>query len=1347
MTTIVFRRPARQPGPELPTGEVSLQEPPTLPEAGGVDASSVFTMLPMVAMSAMMMLFFVTSASPQMRYLIIGATVLTMGGSMIAQLSRGSSGRKRKLGGERRDYLRYLGQMRRTARRIAEAQTRAVQWNHPAPDQLWTLAATRRMWERRPSHPDFVETRIGTGMQPLSVRLVPPHLRPVEDLEPLCLLALRRYLVTHQSVPGLPLSVRLSDFARVLVRPGDAEDADDVVRALARAVVAQLVTFHAPDDVHVVVCATLERQAEWDWVKWLPHAQHPSVTDGAGGRRLVVDSLAEAEQLLGSAFVSRPRFIDNDPSTVAEEPYVLLILDGAPVAETARIAGEGIRNCTVLDVSESLRWRRDTATLRLVARADSIELITTGRSQGDQAQPLGRPDQLTVAAARTLARGLSPYRVTDTRESGTATSQNFDLVSLMGLRDPAGFELDQARSQAVDRQFLRIPIGVSEGGSPIELDLKEAAQGGMGPHGLLIGATGSGKSELLRTLIIALAVRHSSELLNFVLVDFKGGASFIGFERLPHTSATITNLSDDLPQVDRMQEALQGEMIRRQELLRRAGYASLRDYAKARAAGAPLDPLPTLMVVVDEFSELLSSKREFIDLFVMIGRLGRSLGVHLLLASQRIDEGRMNALESHLSYRIGLRTFSAMESRSVIGVPYAYELPSEPGNGYLRPDTTSLIRFKAAYVSAPYHRETPALRQREVQRRLVPYSVDVVPNVTPDPVADLEPTVAEPASAAAVQDATASTLLDVLIDRLADEGPQAHRVWLPPLADAPPLDSLLPPLAVDPERGLAAPEWSGQGTLTAPVGVIDRPADQRRDPLIADLTGSGGHVGVVGGPQSGKSTLLRTLLTALALTHTPREVQFYCLDFGGGTLAPLSQLPHVGTVTTRMDPERVGRTVAEIKNLLVRREQAFAANGVASIAAFREMLRQGTLPAEADDGYGDVFLVVDGWGVLRKEFEQLEASFTELATNGLNYGIHLVVSAPRWSDIRPWLRDLLGTRFELHLGDPVESEVGMRMAANVPAIPGRGITRSAEHFLAALPRLDGVEGTEGFPPAATEALRRIRDAWSGPPARAVRLLPTALDHTELPEPDGDLRVAIGVDEECLEPVWFDFAQTPNLLMFGDSETGKTSALRLISEAITRRYRPDEAQLIIVDSRRDLYGAVAPEYQLGYAVSGMALSELIATAMEPLLERIPGPDITPEQLPLQDWWSGPKLFVVVDDLDLIHTGVAAPLLPLLELATHGAAIGLYLIVARSTVGAARAAMMDPVIRQLWELGAPALMFSCAPEEGAFLGGAKPLRLIPGRAQLVTRRRPPRLVQTGFCPPASAATPAAVGTPPV
>ena len=346
---------------------------------------------------------------------------------------------------------------------------------------------------------------------------------------------------------------------------------------------------------------------------------------------------------------------------------------------------------TVLDLPSRWDELADSSRLRLLF-ADDGE-VDDGRpviSALRLREPPVRAaaDQCDLATAEAVARRLTPLHVVAAEASGAGEiTRPSDLMDLLGLGDVHRYDASSAWRTRPARDRLRVPIGLGDGGATVHLDLKESAQQGMGPHGLVVGATGSGKSELLRTLVLGLALTHSPEQLNMVLVDFKGGATFAGMSAMPHVSAVITNLAHELALVDRMQDALSGEMVRRQELLRDAGnVASVRDYERARMAGERLAPLPSLFIVVDEFSEMLSAKPEFIDLFVAIGRLGRSLGLHLLLASQRLEEGRLRGLESHLSYRVGLRTFSAQESRTVLGVPDAYELPPMPGLGFLRPD-------------------------------------------------------------------------------------------------------------------------------------------------------------------------------------------------------------------------------------------------------------------------------------------------------------------------------------------------------------------------------------------------------------------------------------------------------------------------------------------------------------------------------------------------------------------------------------------------------------------------------------------------------------------------------------
>ncbi|MEC3975219.1 type VII secretion protein EccCa [Amycolatopsis sp. H20-H5] len=1318
MNTITVKRLPRVAGPETPEEEVQLEEPPVMAEQAERNISSALTFLPMgIGSVAMVLMFSMSNGSPIM-YIMGGA----MGSSMIfmsvAQVGRAGADRKKKMEAERRDYLRYITQLRKRARDTANEQRTAVAWHNPDPGWLWSIALGQRLWERRGTHDDFGRARIGLGSQPAALKFLPPSTKPIEDLEPLASVSLRRFSETYRTVTGIPTSVGLRSFTSVELA-GDA----DAALGLARAIVGQLVTFHAPDELHVAVLTPEAGMPEWDWVKWLPHNAHPTVRDATGPVRMLASEHDELMDLLGQEVIDRG---DHDKSVVpgVNEPFIVVVAYLGNVPEHSRLHGVGLRNVVLLDVTGAMTG--GPKVLRLTVNGSTVE-FPSGDSVGS-----AECDRLSLGQVDNLARILAPRRTSGTVEvHDRPLESDFELTTLLGIKDVHTFEVSQQwRSRNPLRARMSVPIGVTEDGEVIELDLKEPAQGGVGPHGMLIGATGSGKSELLRTLVCGLAATHSSEILNLVLVDFKGGATFIGMEKLPHTSAVITNLADELPLVSRMQDAISGEMTRRQEFLRASGYISLYEYEKARAAGAQLAPFPVLLVVVDEFSELLSSKPEFMDLFVSIGRLGRSLGVHLLLASQRLDEGRISRVEGHLSYRIALRTFSSIESRSVIGVAKAYELPSEPGNGYLKLDTTTLVRFKGAYVSGPSPTTAPTAGPAA---REAPIAVDVLPFSTmANPLKyvldDLdESEVDEKGKAPAESGEKVASLADVFIDRLAGSGPPARQVWLPPLSESPSLDSLLPSVLPDPIYGMIVEDRSGFGHLRVPIGMVDRPEEQLRELLFADVSGADGHVAVVGAPQTGKSTLLRTLMLSLAMTHTPDEVQFYCLDFGGGGIMSVSGLPHVGSVSTRLERDRVVRTIEELLQILESRETAFTERGIESMQAYRRMRGHG----EIVDRYGDVFLVVDGWFSLRQDYDELESKINELASRGLSYGIHVVVGATRWSEIRPWLRDLIGTRYELRLGDSMESEIGSRKAATVPPQPGRGLTTVGHHFLAALPRMDGSADTSDLTAATKAAAEEARTFWPGQLAPAVRMLPAKLPLAELPAPQGDpLRFCLGLDEQRLSPVWHDFAATPHLLVFGDNETGKTNALRLVIESVTKRYQPGEAKILLGDSRRDLDESVPEAYRTGYGITADALYDLAGRASVSLGKRVPGPEIAPDRLRRRDWWDGPELFVVVDDYDLLSrpAGMGSTLDPLLPLLAHGVHIGLHVIVARSSAGSMRG-MMDPVVRRLWELGNPGLLFSYPKEEGKFLGEAKPRTLPAGRAQLVTRRSV-KLIQTGF-----------------
>ncbi|MDX1884500.1 type VII secretion protein EccCa [Mycolicibacterium sp. 120270] len=1232
--------------PQMARGEIAVQSPPDVPKES--PASPLARILPaamILATAAMMALYFTSESSATRNPMFMFFPVLMLVSALgtFATGGRGGS-RSTEIEQDRRDYLRYLVSLDTQVAETAAQQHLSMAWDSPDPACLWTMVGSRRMWERRSDHADFGYARVGRGPRGLSTPLVVPDPGPPEKCDPVTSAGLRRLIRHRAEVPDLPVTLPITRH-RVISIDGDAH----ACRNLLRALICHLAVMHSPHDLRIAAAVDPLTASEWDWLKWLPHHDHPFALDDAGRARLTFSSLSGAEAALAGC----------------EAIAAVLVIDANIVAEARPIPSDSDH---VTWVEVGTRCERN-ADLQLIAR-DGCLL----RRTEDGEDVIGRADAMTAGHAVALARRLSRYRPTSAAAEHISSSTSWPQLMGMG----AGGRLDPTvmwRTARAREQMLRVPIGISEDGAPVDLDIKEAAAGGMGPHGLCIGATGSGKSEFLRTLTLGMITAHSPELLNLILIDFKGGATFLGFERAPHVAAVITNLADEAHLVARMKDALAGEVNRRQELLRAAGgFANTADYNAARSKGA--DPLPALFIVVDEFSELLSHHPDFIDLFIAIGRLGRSLGIHLLLASQRVDEGRLRGLESHLSYRVCLKTFSAAESRSVLGIPDAYHLPNTPGAAYLKTGAGDPVRFQTAFVSGPY-----AARSGDTaaaQRTCVPRLYTAAP---------MGRVVSGHPGEAFVN--TTGTVVEAVLGGVQGRGAPAHQVWLPPLAESPALDALLHRVG-------------GRAPLTVPIGLVDCPFDQRREFLMAEFAGGNGNGAVVGGPRSGKSATLQTLILGLAETHDPRDVQFYCLDFGGGALSSLSTLPHVGVVAGRSDVELVRRTVGQLELLLRAREAR-----------------------RADDAYGDVFLIVDGWAVFRQEFD-LESAITALAAQGLSYGIHVVLSASRWAEIRPALKDSIGTRIELRLGDPAESEMDRKRARQLlGSPPGRGITRDGREFVIATGRLDA--GTAD----------RLRARYPGRAAPRIEVLPTHVDYDVLiaqsPVGRPGTQAYLGVGEAELISIAVDFAAEGHLVVLGQGECGKTGVLRTLCTEIVRCNTADTAALFIVDYRRTLLGVVESEHLAGYIPSAAALTSQLTALVQRLQARIPGADVSQQQLRTRSWWSGPEIYVVIDDYDLVAPGSGAnPLTPLVDFLPYAKDLGLHIVVARRSGGAARA-MFDPVLARLRDLGCMGLMMSASPDEGVLFGTVRPSQLPPGRGTLVTRSQPEQLVQIAWTEP--------------
>ena len=1334
--------------PEQPSGTLAIQMPPEKAEPASI-GNVLMMVVPMLGSTGVMVFMALQNDGNTRSLMMGGGMLVAMLGMVGFNIYRQFAQYRTRVKTQRREYLSYLAETRESVRKVAKKQRAYYNWVYPSPDALVTLAANgSRLWSREGNTYNLLTFRYGSGTQPLGLIFERPPIDPMTEMDVVCLSAMDRFIGVHDHTDNVGKFLYLGDFSHIEV-VGDGESAYDEMRAI----MMHLACFIEPSKLKIAVLCSADRLGDWEWVKWMPQARSANVRDAIGPARMISTDPRELVEMIGPDIAMRGAYRPGEE--MPEWPHLLLVCDGAEFPTSSPFGSmAGVRGVTIMSRAREWTPMKSHTALRLVIHpspnrkgADVVDVVTM-----DSVPESAFADRLSAVQAEAVARRMTPFATqekleeSDTPVGRSDESRQKDLMELVGIGDIRDFDPEKQWVRREGRARLAAPFAVTPEGRPVVLDIKESAQQGMGPHGLLIGATGSGKSEVLRTLVLALALTHSPEQLNLVLVDFKGGATFAGMADLPHVSAMISNLESELSLVDRMQDALQGEMVRRQEMLRQAGnYANVSDYEADRLAGKhEYPPLPALFIVLDEFTEMLMAKPEFGEVFIMIGRLGRSLSVHLLLASQKMDLGKARGLESHLSYRIALKTFTESDSREVLGIPDAAKLPPLPGSGFLKAGGDGLVRFRASYVAAPPPARTLASIAEastagapSAPIEILPFTV--APVITREALSEEEEVDQNQEIVLAGDEVWADmSEMDIAVAKMKGKGYPAHQVWLPPLEIPDTFATLMPDLAPDPELGFISRAWRESGVLRVPLGTVDLPLEQRRETLVLDLSGAGGNFALVGGPQTGKSTALRTIVQALSLTYTPQEVQFYVMDFGGGTFAGFAGAPHVAGVATRDTEEVRTRMLAEIAAIMDDRERYFRAHGIDSMDTYR----RGRLAGTYDDGYGDVFLVIDGWGALRSEFDGLDREVTTMMSRGLSLGVHLVISAARWMDIRAEAQDIFGSRLELHTANPKESIVNREGAARIPkGRPGRGIDMAGHEMMIGLPRADAEQDPSTVSQGVAYTVNKIRECLVAGEGPKLRLLPQRItlaeilsqlpDQQILPRGGGDM--VLGVEESRLGPLLFNTRAESHLYLFGDGKTGKTSFLRSIISEVTRLYSPNEAKILAIDMRRSLLGAIPDEYSLRYLTNHAEAMKQLRELAKFLRTRLPGSDVTAEQIRERTWWSGPEVWILVDDYDLVATSSGNPLMELIDLLPQAGDIGLHVIITRRMGGASRAAY-EKVLQMMNDLAVTGILLSGNPSEGAIINGVKPKRAIAGRAQVVHRELGVVAAQLTWTPPA-------------
>ncbi len=993
----------------------------------------------------------------------------------------------------------------------------------PDAEELLDRATTadRRVWVRQVEDEDFLHVRAGRGPRPALVTATLPGqgdraLRADGEAQ------LRRRAVLAQ----LPVTVELGGLTSVV---GEKETVD----AWVRCAVVRLAVSHSPNDVRILAALGPGRTEVETWLRWLPHAAPlagglASVAVGAGDSHALLEELARTDGgtehvvCLIDADAGIPRRVVEGVAALAEERRLHLVWLGDSLAQ----------------VPAATQTAVDTRALRVehAGRGGVAELTSL--------------DQLDLAAAWRAARALGGYR-----DEAALVAGESSLPQTVRLGDLSADVADADDVAAVERRWttstgLRAQLGMGTDGV-VSIDLRED-----GPHGLVAGTTGAGKSELLQSLLCSLAVNNPPQRITFLLVDYKGGAAFRECAQLPHTVGYITDLTPAL--VQRALTSLHAELTAREHLLASYGAKDLPALERSHPEVAP----PSMLICVDEFAALLAEVPEFVDGMVSIAQRGRSLGMHMLLATQRPAGVVTPQIKANTDLRIALRVASADDSMDVVDAPDAAQLSRRtPGRALLRRTghgTRELVQV--AYVGAH-----EPLREAGERVQVSAFTARELPGAVPDGVARLHP------SSDLERIVTTTTTAFGRSGRAAPKKP-----WVPPLPAELPLTCLAPGRlavgagaadeAIVPGAGedvTVVDQPSGQVLL----GLADRPADQRQDPWLVDYARTG-HLLVFGASGSGKTELLRTLAAAATAGAETAPACVYGIDAGGGGLMVLDRLDSVGSIVVEQSLERMLRLVRMVHRTVTERNALLASRGVADLDALaatgthlqRIHLLVDNLPALLD--------ALEGGGALRRQHADKLLSVLQ---EGRRCGVHVTATAPQRTGLPSQVQAAFGGRLVLRMS--VADDYAMLgvpsgvLDADTP--PGRGLLGRHEVQVATL----GGAGTPVQAQRLEELAAALGDRYAEARPAPVPVLPTRLPQHLLPAPTRD-EVVLGVEEDVVAPVPLTLTDGP-LLVAGRARSGRSSALLGLAQLLRRSGEPP-TQVVLAGPRADqVVGAVDP----------------------------------------------------------------------------------------------------------------------------------------------------------------------------
>lgn len=1122
----------------LPKEEIEIEKPPE--KASKVSLQYLLTSIPLIG-TVFLMGGMYSGMGVNSKYMIYstGMILLSAMASIIMFITDFVGG-KRYSKKRKKFYKEYIEKKEENIKEKMKLQKNNLKAMNPEEGECFEFVKgfNRRLWERKPEHDDFLSVMIGNGNVNLSFGIKIPKKENRMDMDKLDNIPYETK-EKYKYIAQAPLCLNFLKENPIGLF-GNREYSLKFIRDM----IIKISTNYFFKDVKIVIFAPEDDKEQWKWARWIPH-----VWSDKRDIRFMAFNKKEASNVMNYLYdIAKKRDEAQNPSNDKkfDLPYFIVILADMKLAQNEPIMyyleNKNRVNITTVFMHERVEFLPKECT-SLIEVKDNFEGKITNVSDA-QIFSMFKFNDVIIKNCIEYSKKMAPIYVKSSFTESTLKS-TITLFDLYKVNKTSEFNIFSNWQKNKVYKTMAVPIGVKAGDEIVYLNLHEKFHG---PHGLVAGTTGSGKSELLQTFIASLAINFAPYDVSLIIIDYKGGGMANLFKNLPHLVGTITNLDGN--QINRSLVSIKSELKRRQKIFGKYNVNHIDDYIKLYKEKKVKEPIPHLIIIADEFAELKNDQPEFMSELVSTARIGRSLGVHLILATQKPAGVVDNQIWSNSKFKLCLKVQNSEDSREVLKSPLAADIV-EPGRGYFQVGNNEIFElFQSAWSGAKKYDEDD-VNKKEIE--IFDVGIDGTRKLLYS-TKDKE------------KDKKRITQLDATIDEIRNvcikhnvkrlKGP-----WLPPLSD----EIYIEDLRKDISSGFDGSKWIKDKKWICPVvGILDDPERQSQRPIELDI-GEQGHIFVIGAPGYGKTTFLQTLIMSLILQYTPSEVNIYILDFGTRTLKLFEHSAHVGGVVISDEEEKLMNLIKYLHKEINRRKKIFSSAGVASLKAYRE-IGQNLMP--------QIVVVLDNYAALAEFYPDLEDEFIFLSREGGTLGISLIITAGSYSSVRYKVIANFKLGIALTCVDKGEySNITGRVRTEPENKKGRALIKldSIYEFQIALPIHGENEANRAM--NMKKVINEMNSAWNGEQAKKIPLVPKILSLADalkdLESNNGlgnSYKYSIGLDYKEIEYVYGDLSKNHLVTILGKSQRGKSNIIKNIAYMLSAASANGKVDSYLIDSQ-------------------------------------------------------------------------------------------------------------------------------------------------------------------------------------